>query len=102
MTALARTSSYSKLQTRFLVREDTLIAKRRNERRRARLNLVKGPKGRPDTQTYWSTDCRPQEELQLQLQLLARLCGLVVRVPGYTTEMYCASCGVQTEFMYVM
>jgi hypothetical protein len=29
-------------------------------------NLVKGPKGRPDTQTHWSTDCRPQEELQLQ------------------------------------
>jgi hypothetical protein len=30
--------------------------------------MVKGPKGRPDTQTYWSADCRPQEELQLQLQ----------------------------------
>jgi hypothetical protein len=30
------------------------------------------------------------------------LCGLVVRVPGYTTEMYCASCEVQTEFIYVM
>jgi hypothetical protein len=26
----------------------------------------------------------------------------VVRVPGYTTEMYCASCEVRTEFMYVM
>jgi hypothetical protein len=31
-----------------------------------------------------------------------RLCGLVVRVPGYTTEMYCASCEVRTEFIYVM
>jgi hypothetical protein len=31
-----------------------------------------------------------------------RLCGLVVRVPGYTTEMYCASCDVRTEFIYVM
>jgi hypothetical protein len=31
-----------------------------------------------------------------------RLCGLVVRVPGYTTEMYCASCEVGTEFIYVM
>jgi hypothetical protein len=29
------------------------------------------------------------------------LCGLVVRVPGYTTEMYCASCEVQTELIYV-
>jgi hypothetical protein len=31
-----------------------------------------------------------------------RLCGLVVRVPGYTTEMYRASCEVRTEFIYVM
>jgi hypothetical protein len=31
-----------------------------------------------------------------------RLCGLVVRVPGYTTEMYCASCEVRTEFIYIM
>jgi hypothetical protein len=28
--------------------------------------VVKGPKGRPDTQTNWSTDCRPQEQLKLQ------------------------------------
>jgi hypothetical protein len=34
--------------------------------------------------------------------LFDRLCGLVVRVPGYTTEMYCASCEVRTEFKYVM
>jgi hypothetical protein len=27
---------------------------------------------------------------------------LVVRVPGYTTEIYCASCEVRTEFIYVM
>jgi hypothetical protein len=31
-----------------------------------------------------------------------RLRGLVVRVPGYRTEMYCASCEVRTEFIYVM
>jgi hypothetical protein len=31
-----------------------------------------------------------------------RLCGLVVRVPGYTTEIYCDSCEVRTEFIYVM
>jgi hypothetical protein len=29
-------------------------------------------------------------------------CGLVVRVPGYITEMYSASCEVRTEFIYVM
>jgi hypothetical protein len=31
-----------------------------------------------------------------------RLCGLVVRVPGYKTEMYCVSCEVQIEFIYVV
>jgi hypothetical protein len=31
-----------------------------------------------------------------------RLCGLVVRAPGYRTEMYCASCEIRTEFIYVM
>jgi hypothetical protein len=30
-----------------------------------------------------------------------RLCGLVVRVGGYRTEMYCVSCEVRTE-IYVM
>jgi hypothetical protein len=33
---------------------------------------------------------------------LDRLCGLVVRVPGCTMEMYCVSCEVRTEFIYVM
>jgi ribosomal protein S26 len=37
-----------------------------------------------------------------KLNLNDRLCGLVVRVPGYTMEMYCVSCEVQTEFIYVM
>jgi hypothetical protein len=30
------------------------------------------------------------------------LYGLVVRVPGYTMEMYCVSCELRTEFIYVM
>jgi hypothetical protein len=29
-----------------------------------------------------------------------RLCGLVVRVPGYTTEMYYVSCEVRTEYIF--
>jgi hypothetical protein len=29
-----------------------------------------------------------------------RLCGIVVRVAGYTTEMYCDSCEVRTEYIY--
>jgi hypothetical protein len=33
---------------------------------------------------------------------LDSLCGLVVRVPGCRIEMYCVSCEVRTEFMYVM
>jgi hypothetical protein len=31
-----------------------------------------------------------------------RLCGPVVRVPGYRKYMYCVSCEVRTEFIYVM
>jgi hypothetical protein len=31
-----------------------------------------------------------------------RFCSLVVGVPGYITEMYCASCEVRTELIYVM
>jgi hypothetical protein len=34
--------------------------------------------------------------------IVDRLCGLVVRVPSYGTEMYCDSCEVRTEFIYVM
>jgi hypothetical protein len=30
------------------------------------------------------------------------LSGLVVRVRGYRAEMYCDSCEVRTEFIYVM
>jgi hypothetical protein len=33
---------------------------------------------------------------------LCMLCGLVVRVPGYRTEMCCASCEVRSEFIYVV
>jgi hypothetical protein len=29
-------------------------------------------------------------------------CGQVVPVPGNRTEIYCASCEVRTEFIYVM
>jgi hypothetical protein len=32
---------------------------------------------------------------------MATVFCLVVRVPGYTTEMYCASCEVRAEFIYV-
>jgi hypothetical protein len=31
-----------------------------------------------------------------------RLCGLVVRVSGYRTQMYCVSYEVRNEFTYVM
>jgi hypothetical protein len=41
-------------------------------------------------------------ELRLNLFLSDRLYGLVIRVLGYITEMYCASCEVRTEFIYVM
>jgi hypothetical protein len=47
------------------------------------------------------SSCLTQWPSGLRHQLLC-LCGLVVRVPGYTTEMYCVSCEVRTEFIYVM
>jgi hypothetical protein len=31
-----------------------------------------------------------------------RLCGLLGRVSGYRTEIYCVSCKVRTEFIYVI
>jgi hypothetical protein len=34
--------------------------------------------------------------------LYVKFCGLMVRAPGYTTEMYCDFCEVRTEFVYVM
>jgi hypothetical protein len=39
---------------------------------------------------------------QTQLCDCDRLCGLVVRVSGYRSEMYCASCEIRAEFIYVM
>jgi hypothetical protein len=48
---------------------------------------------------------RYELNLYVMQKKVDRLCGLVVRVPGYITEMHCASCEaceVQTEFTYVM
>jgi hypothetical protein len=36
------------------------------------------------------------------IRSMDHLCGLVVRAPGYATEMYYVSCEVRTEFIYVM
>jgi hypothetical protein len=33
---------------------------------------------------------------------LIYICGLVVKGPGYRSEMYCVPCEVRTEFIYVM
>jgi hypothetical protein len=46
--------------------------------------------------------CLPMEQNYVSFLNDDRLCGLVVRVPGYITEMYCVSCEVRTEFIYVM
>jgi hypothetical protein len=42
------------------------------------------------------------EFIYVMCQKVDRLCCLVVRVPGYTAEMYCVSCEVRTKFIYVM
>jgi hypothetical protein len=41
-------------------------------------------------------------KLQWLKKCKIRLCGLVAKVTGYETEMYCVSCEVRTEFIYVM
>jgi hypothetical protein len=59
--------------TSSLVREDAIrkgikvIVSRKKKRN---INVVTGPKGRPNTQTNWSTVCRPQEELRLRFGAL--------------------------------
>jgi hypothetical protein len=45
---------------------------------------------------------RYELDLYVLQKKVDRLCGLVVRVPGYRTEMYRVSCEVRTEFIYVM
>jgi hypothetical protein len=50
-----------------------------------------------DMLTDWLTDRQSQCDFDLD-----RLCGLLVRVTGYRTKMYCASCEVRTECIYVM
>jgi hypothetical protein len=40
--------------------------------------------------------------IYIYIYIYDRFCGLVVRVRGCRTEMYCVSCEVRTEFIYVM
>jgi hypothetical protein len=46
--------------------------------------------------------CNERRQISTKLCLLIFLSGLVVRVPGNRMEMYCDSCEVRTEFIYVM
>jgi hypothetical protein len=44
--------------------------------------------------------CDTTQFLTLRMTgFIDRLCGLVVRVPSYRTEVYCVSCEVRTEFI---
>jgi hypothetical protein len=50
--------------------------------------------------THWQKGCSRRPKIKLHIgNFLDRLCRLVVRVPGYRTEMYCVSCEVRTEFI---
>jgi hypothetical protein len=49
-------------------------------------------------QFFVSKSCRKFEIIN-SLPKRDRPCGLVVRLPGYTTEMYRVSCEVRTEFI---
>jgi hypothetical protein len=95
---------YSELQTRFLVREDALIAKRRNcQTKEEQQDKIwsRIPKGGPiPRRTGRLTVGRKNNSTQLNSTDF--LCGLLVRVPSYRTEMYCVSCEVRTQFINVM
>jgi tetratricopeptide (TPR) repeat protein len=58
---------------------------------------------KPDTEEFHSHLASPLAWtlfnclILLDTERLDRLCGLMVRVPGYTTEMYCASCQSQSQ-----
>jgi hypothetical protein len=52
---------------------------------------------------FWSYTHHIYLNIKLRYNIvLDCLCGLVVRVPGYIMEMYCVSCEVRTQFIYVM
>jgi hypothetical protein len=55
-----------------------------------------------DVVHYSETDSISETVSNHYIRISDRLCGLVVRVPGSRTEMYCASCEVRTEFIFVM
>jgi hypothetical protein len=61
VTALARTSSNSNLQTHPLIREGATkitTPQMSKENVKEKENLVAGPGWDPDTKTDWPTDCR--------------------------------------------
>jgi hypothetical protein len=45
-----------------------------------------GPKGEPDTKTNWSTDCRPQDELQLHF--LEIRCNIIPSRPTSSSRLF--------------
>jgi hypothetical protein len=98
----AQKQLYSNLQTRPLVREGATKLQTRNclkEISRRKRNWSQVPGGRLTSgQTGQPTVGRKLTATAT----VDRLCGLVVRVPAYRTEMYCVSCEVRTEFIYVM
>jgi hypothetical protein len=93
---------YSNLQIRPLVREGATklqTRKRLKEISRRKKNLSQVPDGRL---TPGQTGRLTVGRKLIATATVDRFCGLAVRVPGYGTEMYCASCDVRSKFIYVM
>jgi hypothetical protein len=62
LSDLTNQQLHCKLQTRPLVREDTLQKEKQSSfhyRKNKDKDLVMGTKGEPDTKTNWSTDRQP-------------------------------------------
>jgi hypothetical protein len=91
-------------------RKDTAGSKRKTQYNKAALKLIISSTSTNVLTPIPITTLRPKQirydalvYIVTQLSFgYERFRSLVVRVPGYTTEMYCASCEVRTELMYVM
>jgi hypothetical protein len=66
------------------------------------LSQCSGAVGKPNVHRHTLTNTIRFQHYKPVGQNVDRFCGLVVRVPGYTTEMYCVSCEVRTGFIYVI
>jgi hypothetical protein len=51
----------------------------------------------------YCVSCQVRTEfIYVMLKKVDRLCYLLVRVPGYKSEIYCVFCEIRTEFIFIV